>query len=151
MTSRTDSFGLAWAFFAQHPAFGRGLGTFLPKYRIFDNQYLLLLVTVGLVGTLVFIGLAAVAVARLTHVYRVSTHAATRDLSVSLVGAIAAGFMSLLFFDAFAFPMTMGTLYFVLGLTGAFVRISLDGEDSGPLAPARLSLPLRAAIRARSG
>ena len=57
ITSRTDSFDLPVEFIAPQPLFGRGLGTFLPKYRIFDNQYLVLLVTIGIVGTLAFVAL----------------------------------------------------------------------------------------------
>jgi O-antigen ligase len=127
--SRTDSFDFAWTFFTQHPLFGRGLGTLLPKYRIFDNQYLLLFVTVGIVGTLLFLTLATAAIAQLVRTHRAATEAADKDLAICLIGSLAAGFTSLLFFDAFAFPMTMGTLFFVLGLSGAFTRLVLDDAD----------------------
>lgn len=122
IASRTDSFSVAWYFLMEHPLFGRGLGTFLPKYRIFDNQYLLLLVSVGLVGTALFIGVLVVAVHQLLRVYRSATESATKDLAVALIGAIAAGASSLAFFDAFAFPMTMGTLFLALGVSGALSR-----------------------------
>jgi O-antigen ligase len=121
--SRTGSYSVAWEFLSHHPWFGRGLGTFLPKYRIFDNEYLGLLVCVGVVGTLAFLALALVCIVELTRTARSSADAEHRALAVALVAAIVAGFASLAFFDAFAFPMTMGTVFLVLGLAGATVRL----------------------------
>jgi len=123
IASRTDSFSLAFEFIAQNPLFGRGLGAFLPKYRIFDNQYLLLLVTVGIVGTLAFLAVGITAVVTMLRLRRRLQDEGTRDLTTSLVASICAGFACLFMFDAFAFPMSMGTLFFVLGLAGALRRI----------------------------
>jgi len=128
IASRTDSFSFAGVFIVDSPLFGRGLGTFLPKYRIFDNQYLGMLITLGIVGTVAFVCIGLVAVSQLLRVYRTVTDAPTMDLSVSLVGSLAAGFTSLAFFDAFAFPMTMGTLFLTLGIAGAFVRLTLTRQ-----------------------
>jgi hypothetical protein len=122
IASRTDSFALAGSFISEHPWFGRGLGTFLPKYRIFDNQYLGLLVTVGIIGTLLFVALGVVAIAMLVRVRRRAAHDATRDLASALAAALAVGFVCLVMFDAFAFPMTMGTLFLLLGMAGALRR-----------------------------
>jgi len=123
ISSRTDSFSFAWRFIVDSPFFGRGLGTFLPKYRIFDNEYLGMLVTIGFVGTAAFVCIGIVAVAQLLRVYGAATDDGTKDFSVSLIGSIAAGFASLAFFDAFAFPMTMGTLFLAIGIAGALVRL----------------------------
>lgn len=144
IASRTDSFGFAWAFIEESPLFGRGLGTFLPKYRIFDNQYLGAFVTIGAVGVLALLGIAVVAVVQLSRVFRVVEDSRSVDLSVSLTAAVVAGFASLAFFDAFAFPMTMGTLFLVLGMVGAFTRVTLRdherGEPSfGPPVPALIA------------
>ena len=123
ITSRTGSFDLAFEFFAHDPFFGRGLGTFLPKYRIFDNQYLVLLVTIGIVGVLVFIALGVVAAVTLLRLRRAIRDDRTRDLATSLVASIAVGFVGLVVFDAFAFPMTMGVLFLLLGVSGALSRL----------------------------
>ena len=125
VTSRTDSYSLAFEFFDRHPWFGRGLGTFLPKYRIFDNQYLLLLVTVGVVGFLAFLALGVTAVLLTLRLRQRVADPATRDLATALCAAVCAGFGCLFLFDAFAFPMTMGTLFLILGLAGALRRITL--------------------------
>ncbi|WP_454295828.1 O-antigen ligase family protein [Salana multivorans] len=131
IASRTDSFAVAWQFFMQHPFLGRGLGTFLPKYRIFDNEYLLLLVSTGLLGLLAFVTLGVVALAGLLRTARIHAQAEReRDLAFSLTAGVASGFVSLAFFDAFAFPMTMGTLFLLLGLGGAAVRLMAEPRPS---------------------
>lgn len=123
ISSRTDSFSFAEAFIVQHPLFGRGLGTFLPKYRIFDNQYLGMLVSIGLVGTIALIALAVVAIGEMVRAYR-DGPVGSDELATALAGGILAGFVSLAFFDAFAFPMTMGTLFLLIGMAAAFAKMS---------------------------
>ncbi|MFB7891625.1 O-antigen ligase family protein [Microbacterium sp. NPDC056044] len=123
ITSRTDSFALALEFIERNPWFGRGLGTFLPKYRIFDNQYLLLLVTIGIVGTVAFLALGVTAAVTTIRLRRRLRDDSSRDLAMTLTAAICAGFSCLFMFDAFAFPMTMGTLFLILGLAGALRRV----------------------------
>ena len=129
IASRTNSFDLATEFVARNPLFGRGPGTFLPKYRIFDNQYLGLLVTVGLIGTILFIGLGIVTVVTVLRFRRNAANERSRDLAISLVASVAVGFVGLVMFDAFAFPMTMGTLFLLLGVSGALRK--LEGEAGG--------------------
>lgn len=124
--SRTDSYVLFWEFFVKAPLFGRGLGTFLPKYRIFDNQYLMLMVGVGLIGTVAFCLLLLTGFLAALRVVRRSQDPAARDLGLSLAASIAAGAIGLATFDGFAFPMTMGLLFLLLGVTGALYRTALQ-------------------------
>ncbi len=123
ISSRTDSFSLAFEFVGRHPWFGRGLGTFLPKYRIFDNQYLLLLVTIGIVGALVFVAFFVTAAVTMLRLRARMRDEVSRDLALSLAAAMFAGFTCLFMFDAFAFPMTMGSLFLAVGIGGALRRI----------------------------
>jgi O-antigen ligase len=132
ITSRTDSFAMAMEFFERNPLFGRGLGTFLPKYRIFDNQYLLLIVTIGLVGTLAFLAIAVTAVVLLVRLRRHLVDDSSRDLALALCAAVVAGFACLFMFDAFAFPMSLGALFLILGMVGAFRRTIDTAELGGP-------------------
>lgn len=129
VTSRTDSFAVAFEFIARDPWFGRGLGTFLPKYRIFDNQYLLLLVTAGVVGTLTFLALGITAFTAMTRLRRRIKNERDRDLALALAAAVATGFTCLFMFDAFAFPMTMGLLFLILGLAGAHRRLARNPSN----------------------
>jgi O-antigen ligase len=123
IASRTESYDLAWSFVANAPLFGRGLGTFLPKYRIFDNEYLVLLVSVGFVGTVAFVALIIGGIWCGARVYFRASDPAAKDLGLTLVAALLAGGIGLATFDGFAFPMTMGTLFLLLGLAGAAHRI----------------------------
>lgn len=137
ITSRTDSFSLAAEFIAMHPWFGRGLGTFLPKYRILDNQYLLLLVTIGIVGMVSFLALGVTAVISTLRLRKRLHNEAGRDLSLALCASVCAAMGCLFTFDAFAFPMTMGALMLIIGIAGALRRIELSrdylqgGEENG--------------------
>lgn len=150
INSRTDSFEVAWEFFLDHPFFGRGYGTFLPKYRIFDNQYLVQLVSVGLVGVVALIGIGAVAVYEMRWFGRTArklnrTH--DRGLAGALAGAVAAGFVSMLFFDAFAFPMTMGALFLVLGIVASLSRQARDSERPREPRPTKSRRPPATLVR----
>ena len=121
--SRFDSYSVAWAYFEQAPAFGRGLSTFLPRYRIFDNQYLVLLVEIGLVGLVSILLLFVSAIYAGTWARK---NAATPKVALSaqsLVAGATAGASSLALFDAFSFPMVPGLLFLLLGLIGALWRI----------------------------
>lgn len=129
--SRTASFALAFEFVERNPWFGRGLGTFLPKYRIFDNQYLLLLVTIGIVGTLAFLAIGVTTIVTLLRLRARLVDDRSRDLALALLAAVSAGFVCLFMFDAFAFPMTMGTLFLVLGVAGALRHIEGEPERVG--------------------
>lgn len=135
ISSRTDSYNLAFEFFANAPIFGRGLGTFLPKYRIFDNQYLLLLVSIGVVGTMAAIWLFVSGVRVALSVYVRSDNSLAKDIGLTAAASVGAGASSLTAFDAFAFPMTMGTLFLVLGIAGALHRLSGLSMARPELAP----------------
>lgn len=127
--SRTDSYGIAWEFVARSPLFGRGLSTFLPKYWILDNQLLLLLITIGFVGLLAFLAIVVVAVLELRRLRAASTDLATRDLAQTLIASILTCTVCLTFFDGFAFPMTVGTLFLVLGMSGALTCLAPPLKD----------------------
>ncbi len=137
ITSRTDSYAVALQFFQDSPWLGRGFGTFLPKYRIFDNTYLGLLVSGGVLATIAFVAIAVTAITLLVRRRRSWTDGTSRDLALSLVAGIAAGSLSLAFFDGFAFPMTMGTYFLVLGIAGALLRLHREDGRGTPSPGAR--------------
>ena len=143
--SRTGSYEVAGRFIDANPWFGRGLGTFLPKYRIFDNQYLGLLVSIGIVGTAMFVTVGLVAIVCLLRLRRTTGDAATRDLGVAVLAGIAVAFVGLVMFDAFSFPMTMGSIFLLLGIAGAMCR------QNGPLSPFSRPQGVNGVERARRG
>ncbi|MEZ0447903.1 O-antigen ligase family protein [Cellulomonas sp. ICMP 17802] len=123
IASRTDSYAIAVQFVERWPFFGHGLGTFLPKYRVFDNAYLGLLVSVGIVGTIAFVAIPVTAIWLLLRRRRLWIDERSRDLALSLAAGIAAGSVSLAFFDGFGFPMMMGTMLLTLGISGALLAV----------------------------
>lgn len=122
--SRIDSFAVASTYIDRAPFFGRGLGTFMPQYRIFDNQYLLALVEIGIVG-FVALGLLwvvpVVGVAR--HVRTSAPGSPERLVGVGLLAACVVGAAGLALFDGFGFPMMPGVWFVLLGLAGAYTRL----------------------------
>lgn len=131
--SRSGSYEIAGDFISRAPAFGRGLFTFLPRYRILDNQYLGLLIEVGVVGFAAFIGLilAAAWCARAVRMHSRDDY--TRQVGQSLVASIAAGATGLALFDGFSFPMFAGLLFMLFGVAGAMWRLERQGPDRAPV------------------
>lgn len=124
VASRIDSLGMAGEYFARAPLLGRGFGTFLPRYRIFDNQYLLGLVETGALGVLALVLLWVVpAVALFRALRRRAPGSPERLLGVGLLASGVVGGVGLAFFDGFGFPMTPTIWFVLLGLGGAYSRL----------------------------
>ena len=130
--SRSGSYGLASEFIARAPIFGRGLFTFLPRYRILDNQYLLLIIEVGVVGLLAFLVLIVCALWCARSVRLNTRDPGDREMGQALFAAIAAGAAGLALFDGFSFPMSAGLFFLLLGLAGSMwrlERVRLSGDE----------------------
>lgn len=121
--SRTDSFSAIGGYVEASPFLGRGLGTMSPEYRIFDNQYIVLLIEIGIVGLLAFIGLVGTAMLT-SFMRRRKPDPLIGALGPALCGAVLAGALLCAFFDAFHFPQSVGMLFLMLGLCGAHWNIS---------------------------
>ncbi len=121
--SRTDSYALVAEFVARAPLLGRGVGTFLPAYRILDNQYLVTSIEVGLLGLASLLALLVAGGLTARQVRRRTTDRQTRDLAQSLAAGVAAGALSLATFDGLAFPMMAGLLFLLLGAIAALHRL----------------------------
>lgn len=128
VSSRTGSYPIAGEFFLRAPFFGRGYSTFLPAYRIFDNQYLLLLIEVGLVGLVAFLGVVVTSIWCSNRARRLATQQADKDYAQALLAGIAAGALGLALFDGLSFVMSTGVLFVMIGLAGALVRLMRYGE-----------------------
>jgi O-antigen ligase len=133
VASRVASYGVAEEYFRQRPAFGRGIGTFLPSYRIFDNQYLLSLVEIGVVGVTALLALAGSAAWSAKRAYSGSTDPRLRGAAAAVGAAAVTGSVSLALFDGFSFPMMPGLWFLLLGLCGACYRLSRE-PVAGPAA-----------------
>jgi len=130
--SRTSSYEIALDIADRYAPIGRGLGTFLPAYRILDNQYLQLLIETGIIGlaSLLVLFVSAAACARIARRHAVTT--VDRQLCQSLLAAVIAAALLFAFFDAFAFPIASGVTFLIIGLCGAARNVFAPDDDGQP-------------------
>jgi O-antigen ligase len=136
--SRINDYARSIEIIRQQPWFGHGPGTFIADSRlggafdnILDNQYLMTLIELGLVGLAVVLAylLATAFLARGAR-HR-STDPATRDLGQALAAASVAAAVTAYTFDAFSFRMFSGFIPACLGVAGALWATTRAGEPSG--------------------
>jgi O-antigen ligase len=121
---RTHDYDAAAHYFSQNPWFGRGFGTFLPQfYRIFDNQYLVTLVEMGLTGVVALLGLFGTGWWLAREARRAGDDPRVRHLAQCLAACVAVAAFSFGVFDAASFPMTCGLTFLILGCCGAMWRL----------------------------
>jgi O-antigen ligase len=137
--SRVNSYDVAFGMITRLPFFGRGFGTLLPSYVYLDNQYLGILVELGLVGFIAVVLLfASTAVSSWVRGRR-AHDACQAQVGVGICAAVCAGAASFAFFDALAFPLSSTFLFLILGLGGAYRRIvGATTTHPGPSAPVGL-------------
>ena len=137
ITYRTEDYPLALRLVADRPWFGTGPGTWIPTQAldIFDNEYLLVSVTMGVIGLIAMIAylavpaLAALAAAR---------HAKDNELRLLAASAAAAGLIATVSsgtFDSMSFPVFALIYPFFIGLSGAtwlMVKNQLDPARNAP-------------------
>lgn len=143
--SRTGSYTLAGQFISKSPLFGRGFATFLPSYRILDNQYLGTTIEMGFFGLTALLSVFAIGVLVGIRTRLKATDQETRHLAQSLAASVGAAGLSFATFDALSFPMVPGLLFLILGCTGALWRLESKPAraDSGnPGGETRRSLRL---------
>lgn len=146
VTGRTDDYGVVLALYRDQPWFGRGLFTFVPGYyRILDNQMLMLLLELGIVGLLVVLLLYAGASGSALGARRRAV--AARDSHVSL--AIAAGIVGMLVasvtFDAWGFAQAGGLTFLLFGMAGAASRLSYEDRAAARVEARAEARPLETA------
>jgi hypothetical protein len=117
--SRTAAMDLAPVFMASSPLLGAGTGTFLPRYYIFDNQWIHTAVEVGILGVLALAGVFATAI---WSAWRASRDSDLEDLQVvgrALAACVVTIAVLFFLFDALAFPIAPGTAFLMIGLCAA--------------------------------
>lgn len=120
--SRTASIDVFAELLPISPWTGRGLGTLLPRYRIFDNQFLLMLLEVGVIGTLAFVALYVVAIACVARCR--TAPPAISGLAVAMAAGCLVAVALSAFFDSFAFPKAFGLLALMPGLCSGAWRVA---------------------------
>ncbi len=131
--SRKNDYGPAFALIRRAPWFGHGPGTFIAdseKNNVLDNQYLLTLIEIGLIGLAVVLVYLLAAAFLGRGARRRSDDPATRDLGQALAAASIAGTVTAYTFDAFSFRMFAGVVPLCLGMAGALWATTRAGEGS---------------------
>jgi O-antigen ligase len=124
--SRLGSYDAAAEFIGRFPIVGKGLGTFLPIYRILDNEYLLLTIELGFAGLVAFLTLLVVSIWSVSRARRFADNELDRGLGQALIASTVAGALLMAFFDGLSFSMSAGLLFLMLGMCGAYRRLHID-------------------------
>jgi polysaccharide biosynthesis protein PslJ len=128
---RTADYSLVFRLVDERPVFGQGLFTFIPMvYRTLDNQALVLLLELGVVGTLAFVGLIAVGVNNAWAPRRLGGEAQHRHLGLAVAASLIGIVTSYFTFDALGFRQVAGLTFLLIGLAGAIWQLTRD-----PLTP----------------
>jgi O-antigen ligase len=128
--SRSGSFTLAFEFISRAPIFGRGFLTFLPAYRILDDQYLGLTIEAGIFGLAAFLALLVSGVLGGITLRRRCDNRTDVLLGAALAASVGSALASFALFDAFSFPMAASLIFLVLGCLGALRRLVLVPEPT---------------------
>lgn len=115
-----------------------------------DNQMLLLFIECGVLGVtaLVIFFISCVTAGWKTRLYLADPH--DKILGPALSASVAAGSITLLFFDGLSFAISAGLLFLVYGITGAALTVSL-ADRSEPALSATPRTPVRPAGPSISG
>jgi O-antigen ligase len=122
---RLEDYDFVGPFIRERPWFGRGYGTWLPElYQLLDNQWLVTLVTTGIVGVagLVLFFLTGIVLAG--RVRRFAGGERDRDLAAVLAVALGVAAVSAFTYDALYFTTYFLTVHLLLGLVGALWRVT---------------------------
>jgi hypothetical protein len=138
--ARTSDYAAIEPDLIAHPLFGRGYGTYDPKiytrsdspqrHRILDNQYLIILVEVGLVGLLAYLLVALSSIVSLHKVARFGDPARAGP-ALSIIAATVAYVVSNFLFDTLAFPQAPYLFFFLIAL-GVVIARSFRSTGSAP-------------------
>lgn len=132
--SRTGGLERAPGFIAASPFIGVGYGTFLSRYYIFDNEWVLLTIELGIIGIIVFGSVLATAGWVAWRARKFSSSADVRILGQALLASCVTGALLMTGFDGLSFPISGGVLFLTIGLCGAIWSIGVaDGRTFGPL------------------
>ncbi|MGH3738773.1 MAG: O-antigen ligase family protein [Micromonosporaceae bacterium] len=137
---RTEDYGVVSPMIAERPWFGRGVGTFLPElYLLLDNQWLLTLVSGGIVGLVGLVAIYLTGLGLSVTSYRRAKAAGSardRDLAAALAAAVVVAGLSAFTFDALYFSTYALTVALVVGAAGALWRLTSAPSAGQPASEA---------------
>jgi O-antigen/teichoic acid export membrane protein/O-antigen ligase len=123
ITTRTDDYAAVAHYIRHSPLIGRGPMTFLPKYRILDNQFLGQLIETGIIGTVALLAYLMLPWIIGRKIKLDSSDDFGRQLGQAFVGIAAVAIFASTTFDSFSFPTMPGYLAVYIGAATAWLTI----------------------------
>lgn len=134
VAGRTDDYDLVFRMVEERPAFGQGLFTFIPMvYRTIDNQALVILLELGIVGAIGFLTLIAVGMYGALAPRRTRGTDQQRHLGLAVAASLLGIVISYFTFDAMGFRQVAGSTFLLVGLAGAVWYLARDTQRSAEI------------------
>jgi O-antigen ligase len=125
ISGRTDDYTIVSHYFAQRPWLGRGPGTLIPDlYLILDNQWLLTLVTGGIIGVAAFAALHLVSLTLAWIALKRADRPEDKHLCAALISTVVISMLVSATFDTLSFTTFSFTLALCCGISGAVWRFT---------------------------
>jgi O-antigen ligase len=134
ISTRTSDYAFVDPFIRDSPWLGFGPGAFLPRFRLLDNQYLLSLVEMGLIGLLAVIAVFGAIVWLGRGGRRRFAADGDRFLGQMFAGAGFGIFAAAITFDGLKYLMFTAVVALLLGLAGRYWY--LGREEQRPIGQA---------------
>ncbi|MFD0265053.1 O-antigen ligase family protein [Streptomyces sp. NPDC127106] len=148
--ARTVKYGAIVPYLEQRPLFGRGFGTFTPNLYFFtDNQYMLTLAEMGLVGLAVLLVLFFTGIHQGGAIRRLARTESDRELGQAFFASAVVSLVISATFDSLSFPMFAGMFFLTIAAGGSylgFIRRAAPKPRTAespcpPVTPARVPVP----------
>ncbi|MEV6732543.1 O-antigen ligase family protein [Streptomyces sp. NPDC051364] len=120
--ARTVKYSAIVPYLEERPLFGRGLGTFTPDLYFFtDNQYMLTLAEMGLLGLLALLALFFTGIHQGGAIRRLAADESDRELGQAFFASALVALVSSATFDALSFPMFAGMFFLTIAAGGSYL------------------------------
>ncbi|MEU6864694.1 O-antigen ligase family protein [Streptomyces sp. NPDC046876] len=148
--ARTVKYTAIVPYLEERPLFGRGLGTFTPDLYFFtDNQYMLTLAEMGLLGLAALLALFLTGIHQGGAIRRLATRESDRELGQAYFASALVALVSSATFDALSFPMFAGMFFLTIAAGGShlgFLRRATPQSPTTepacpPVTPSRVPVP----------
>ena len=135
IATRTNDYAAVATYLRHSPLIGRGPMTFLPKYRIIDNQWLMQLLETGELGAVALLMFLLLPSFYARVVRQRSTDPFIRQIAHTMFGLSAVAIAASAMFDSMSFATMPGYFCVYLGLVAALAGLAKESGGTGEVAP----------------
>lgn len=136
VAGRTDDYPLVFRLIEMRPLHGQGLYTFVPMvYRTVDNQLLVMLLEVGVLGTAAFALLFVTSQVAAWAPRRLRLDHQKQQLGFAVSASLLGIVTSFVTFDALSFRQVAGLTFLFMGLAGAVHNLARVSASASPPSP----------------